>query len=217
MKNYFSLQLLLLVVSGSLFAQGNLIVPDASQKSGVSQRIGVTDISLTYNSPLVKGRTIWGEVVPFGEVWRAGANENTVITFSTPVKISGKVLPAGSYGLHMIPGKNSWVVIFSNNFRSWGSYFYDPAEDALRIEVTPEAAVMQEWLSYRFTDLKASSAQVLLNWEKIGVGFLVEVNLPETVVQSMRDELRGDKGFFGKPYGRPPIFVREIMFMVRML
>ena len=192
---FFKVSALLLFVAGSMFAQGSLTIPEMSQKATVSQRIGLTDIQITYHSPLVKGRVIWGEVVPFGEVWRAGANENTIISFSTAVKIEGKDLAAGTYGLHMIPSKSSWTVIFSKNSNSWGSYFYDKTEDALRVEVGAEAAPMQEWLSYRFTDLKAGSAKVMLNWEKVAVGFLVQVNVPETVIASMREELRGLHGF----------------------
>ncbi len=176
-------------------AQEVLTLPESSQQSGVTQRIGLTDIAISYHSPLVKGRLIWGEVVPFGEVWRAGANENTTIYFSTDVKIEGLALPAGTYGLHMIPRKDKWTIIFSKNYESWGSYFYNEAEDALRVEVTPESASMQEWLSYRFTDLKTSSAKAQLNWEKIGVGFLIQVNVQDAVVANMRKELRGLPGF----------------------
>lgn len=177
----------------SSYAQGNLNLPQSSQKAGVSQRIGLTDISIIYSSPLVKGRTVWGELVPFGEVWRAGANENTVISFSTPVSIEGKPLEAGTYGLHIIPGKDSWTIIFSSNSTSWGSYFYNTTEDKLRVTVKPEPAPMQEWLSYRFTDIKQSSAKVMLNWEKIGVGFFIQVDVPSTTVASLRQEMRGMK------------------------
>lgn len=193
--NFLRVSFLLLSMAGNVMAQDVLTVPESSQKAGVTQRIGLTDMEINYHSPLAKGRLIWGEVVPFGEVWRAGANENTTISFSTDVKIEGKSLPAGTYGLHMIPRKDKWTVIFSKNFESWGSYFYNEAEDALRVEVTPEAAPMQEWLSYRFTDIKGSSAKVQLNWEKIGVGFLVQVNVPDAVVANMRKELRGLAGF----------------------
>ena len=192
MKRKVLVVLFILGNAAVAFAQG-LNMPQASQQAGVTQRIGLTDISISYSSPQVKGRQVWGELVPFGEVWRAGANENTVISFSTPVSVEGKNLPAGTYGLHMIPRKESWTIIFSSNSKSWGSYFYNSVEDILRVEVVPEAAPMQEWLSYRFTDIKASSAKVMLNWEKIGVGFLVQVDLNATVLASMREELRGMK------------------------
>lgn len=176
-----------------LHAQGSLLVPRESQRAEVMQRIGLTDIRITYSVPTVKGRVVWGELVPFGEVWRAGANENTVISFSTDVTIDGKPLRAGSYGLHMIPRKDQWTVIFSSNSTSWGSYFYSQAEDVLRVDIIPEALEHQEWLSYSFTDPKASSVRVLLRWEKIGAGFMVGVNVKETVLASMRQELRGPK------------------------
>ncbi|MDQ3051216.1 MAG: DUF2911 domain-containing protein [Bacteroidota bacterium] len=172
-------------------AQGNLNLPQSSQKAIVMQHVGLTTVSVEYSSPLVKGRTVWGELVPFGEVWRAGANENTVISFSTPVSIEGKPLEAGTYGLHMIPGKDNWTIIFSSNSTSWGSFFYKQSEDKLRVEVKPEPAPMQEWLSYRFTDLKPTSAKVMLNWEKIGVGFLIQVDVVPAVVSSLRQEMRG--------------------------
>ena len=193
MKKSALTALCVLICVWKAVSQGGLDMPQSSPKASVSQRIGLTDISIHYNSPSVKGRVIWGEVVPFGEVWRAGANENTVISFSTAVKIEGRELPQGTYGLHMIPGKNSWTIIFSGNSKSWGSYFYDQSEDVLRVEVVPEVTLMQEWLSYRFTDLKSSTVKVMLNWEKIGVGFLVQVDVPKTVVESMRQELRGNK------------------------
>ncbi len=116
----------LLLISGSQVssAQVKLTEPEASQQASVMQRIGLTDITISYHSPLVKGRTVWGELVPYDEVWRAGANENTTISFSTDVKIEGKSLPGGKYGLHMIPTQKEWTIIFSNNSGAWGSFFY---------------------------------------------------------------------------------------------
>lgn len=190
-----SLCFCLLLISAGVHSQNELTMPEQSQAASVSQRIGLTDIKVNYHSPLVKGREVWGDLVPFGEVWRAGANENTVITFSTPVMVENKPLAAGSYGLHMIPGKDSWVVIFSNNSSSWGSYFYEKTEDALRVEVTPVVLSMQEWLSYSFTNITASATEVLLHWEKIGVSFSVKADVPEEVYKSMKNELRGSLGF----------------------
>lgn len=192
MKHELLVLAVLLSLGRTTFSQ-ELLTPEASQKAGITQRIGLTDISISYHSPLVKGRVIWGEVIPFGEVWRAGANENTVITFSTPVTVEGKPLPAGTYGLHMLPRKDNWTIIFSSNSASWGSYFYQQAEDVLRVDVRPDTAPMQEWLSYSFTDPKASSVKVELRWEKIAVGFIIQVDLNQTVLASMRQELRGVK------------------------
>lgn len=151
MKKYLIFHFLIMITT-TAFAQ-NLSTPEASQKAVVMQRIGLTDLTITYHSPLAKNRAIWGKLVPFNEVWRAGANENTVINFTSDVTINGKGLEAGSYGLHMIPSEKEWIVIFSKNFSPWGSFFYKQDEDALRITVTPVSHTYQDWLSYSFTDL----------------------------------------------------------------
>ncbi len=114
-----------------------LDLPRQSQHARVMQRIGITDITVNYHRPLANGRPIWGKLVPYGEVWRAGANENTTITFSDPVTIEGQSLDKGTYGLHMIPGETQWTVIFSKNSTSWGSFSYEQGEDALRVNVKP--------------------------------------------------------------------------------
>src|SRR6184192_1886821 len=118
-------------------SQTVLDLPYASQAAQVKQRVGVTDITITYHRPMVNGRKIWGALVPFGQVWRAGANENTTIEFSTPVSVEGKGLVAGTYGLHMIPNPDTWTIIFSKMAVAWGSYSYNQTEDALRVEVKP--------------------------------------------------------------------------------
>src|SRR4029078_9380557 len=124
--------------------------------------------------------------VPYNEVWRAGANENTTITFSTAVSIEGKPLAAGTYGLHAIPTENEWTIIFSKNSTSWGSFFYDKNEDALRVNVKPAAADFQEWLSYYFADPKNNSVVATLRWEKLKVPFKIEADVKEIVYQSMK-------------------------------
>ncbi len=196
--------LTLFITAGSIFmlilsnvsqAQ-NLNVPQASQKASVMQQIGLTDITISYHSPLVKGRTVWGTLVPYNEVWRAGANENTTITFSTDVMVEGKMLGAGTYGLHMIPTTGDWTIIFSKNSTSWGSFFYDKNEDALRITAKPITMnESQEWLSYQFTDIQTASTVATLRWEKIKVPFKIECDVKEIVYKSMKDELRGINGF----------------------
>src|SRR5438309_7814971 len=141
--------LVLLLVASTAFAQSTqLNLPRDSQHASVAQRIGITDITVKYHRPLVKGRTIWGKVVPYGQVWRAGANENTTITFTDPVSIEGKPLPKGTYGLHMFPGEKEWTVVFSKNSTSWGSFTYDEKEDALRVTVKPQSADLHEALAY---------------------------------------------------------------------
>lgn len=195
--------LIALVLSGlCVNAQTQLNVPQASQFASVTQRIGLTDITISYHSPLAKGRAIWGAIVPYNEVWRAGANENTTITFTNDVKIEGKALAAGTYGLHMIPTQNEWTIIFSKNAAAWGSFFYKQQEDALRVTVTPKTVPMQDWLSYSFTEPKEQSVLAVLQWEKIAVPFNIGVDVPETVVQNMRKELTGLNGFFWQGYNQ---------------
>lgn len=173
-------------------AQSNLDLPTASQAAEVKQRVGVTDITIDYHRPLVNARKIWGGLVPFAQVWRAGANENTTIEFSTPVSIEGKPLAAGKYGLHIIPNADSWTVIFSKFSQAWGSYTYSQAEDALRVDVKPhQLNEPEEALEYEFENLKADSVDVTLKWEKLAVPFHVAVNEQETTVTAIKNQLRG--------------------------
>ena len=185
---------LLLVTTVCVFGQPVIPTPQASPAATVGQTIGVTDVSVTYHRPAVNNRRIWGGLVPFNEVWRAGANDNTTITFSTPVKIEGQALPAGAYGLHMIPTATQWTVIYSKFNQAWGSYMYDPSEDALRVTVTPQpASEAQERLAYTFDDVTNNSATANLRWEKLRVPFKISVDLPSTVRAAIGSTLRGGK------------------------
>jgi tetratricopeptide (TPR) repeat protein len=168
-----------------------LDLPLQSQKAEISQRVGLTDITIHYHRPLVNSREVWGKLVPYGQVWRAGANENTTITFSDPVTIEGQPLDKGTYGLHMIPGQDQWTVIFSKMSTAWGSFSYKQDEDALRVTVKPQAAEMHEALAYDFDDLKADSAVVTMRWEKVAVPFKVAANLNDTVTASVHKQMRG--------------------------
>ena len=168
-----------------------LELPRPSQHAEVIQRIGITDITVNYHRPLVNGRQIWGKLVPYGQVWRAGANENTTITFTDPVTIEGQPLDKGTYGLHMIPGENQWTVIFSKMSTAWGSFSYKQDEDALRVSVKPQPADLHEALTYDFDDVKPDSAVVTLRWEKIAVPFKVEVKVNEIVEASINRQIRG--------------------------
>ena len=148
-----------------------------SPKAIVKQTVGFTEVTIEYSRPGVKGRTIWGGLVPYNAVWRAGANEATKITFSTDVKINGKKLKAGSYGFFTIPTKDKWIIIFNKVANQWGAFEYNDAEDALRIEVTPETdnGCWQEWLAYTITKTSDNTAVVRLQWEKLKVPFTIEV------------------------------------------
>jgi len=167
-----------------------LDLPRQSQRAQVSQRIGITDITISYHRPLVNDRKVWAALVPYGKVWRAGANENTTITFSDPVQIEGKPLDRGTYGLHMIPNADEWTIIFSKNSTSWGAFTYDEKEDALRVTVKPKAADMHNALTYDFDNPQPDSAVVELEWEKIAVPFKVSVDVHDVVEASLRKQLR---------------------------
>jgi hypothetical protein len=162
--------------------------PRPSPKASVFQEIGIdTDITIAFSRPGVKGRKIWGELVPFGLApgnqysknnpypWRGGANENTTIDFSKDVMVEGNKLPAGKYGLHFIPSEKEWTIIFSKNSTLWGSYQYTKEEDALRVTVKALKAPFQEWLTYGFDNLTDSSAIAFLHWEELKVPLKISV------------------------------------------
>ncbi|MBZ5599917.1 MAG: DUF2911 domain-containing protein [Acidobacteriia bacterium] len=157
----------------------------------LTQRVGITDITINYHRPLVNGRKVWGGLVPYGQVWRAGANENTTIAFSDPVTIEGQALPKGTYGLHMIPAENEWTIIFSKNFTSWGSFTYNQTEDALRVNVKPLPADMHEALTYDFDEVKPDATVLTLRWEKVAVPVKIGVNTHDVVQASLQKQLRG--------------------------
>lgn len=214
--------LIALLTSYSLFAQITVPPSGGNQRSVVTQYMGMVSVSIDYNSPDVhapngKDRRgqIWGKLVPHGmnnlgfgwssdespSPWRGGANENTTITFSHNVLIEGQELKAGTYGLHFIPGEKDWVVIFSNNSSSWGSYYYLENEDALRVTVQSDKAEYNEWLTYEFNDRKLSSCTAELKWEDLKIPFRIEVpNIHELYLAQIRDELRGQKGFLWQSY-----------------
>jgi hypothetical protein len=172
-----------------------LNIPRVSQRGTVSQRIGLTDITIVYHRPEVGGREIWGKTVPYGKVWRSGANENTTITFNDDVTVEGKPLAAGTYGLHTIPDKDQWTIVFSKNSTSWGSFSYDEKEDALRVTTKPQAADFRETLTYTFEDVKPDSAAATLRWEKVAVPFHINVDVKAVVLRSVKNELRNVGGF----------------------
>jgi hypothetical protein len=173
------------LTAGTLQAQPGLEQPRTSQGASVTQRVGITDITVTYHRPGVKGREIWGGLVPYGEVWRAGANEVTTISFSDDVTVEGQPLAAGKYGLHIIPQVGSWTVIFSNNSGSWGTT-YDEKDDTLRVDVTPLAADFTEWMMFDFADLSDTGATLELRWVKLRAPVKIGVPTPEIVLDRAR-------------------------------
>ncbi len=178
----------------------NLVLPKASQRATVSQTIGFTEVSITYDRPLVNQREIWGKLVPYDSVWRAGANENTVIAFSSPVRVGGQELPAGRYGLHMIPTASEWTVILSKQASAWGSFSYEPKEDAARLTAVPVEAPFQEALEYTFDQPGRGSVVAALRWEKLALPFTIETDYKQVVVDSLRQQLRGLGRFFWQPW-----------------
>jgi tetratricopeptide (TPR) repeat protein len=198
--NTIQKQFLFIIVSFSFLisvsAQQNLTTPQVSQEASVSQRVGLTDIVVKYHRPAVNNREVWGVLVPYNQVWRAGANENTTISFSTEVNVEGNKISAGAYGLHMIPTKDSWTIIFSKDNAAWGSFFYNEANDAVRFTVNPVKSEFQEWLSYSFDQLSANSTTLLLKWEKLSVPIKIDVDVNKTVIESMQKELTSIPGFF---------------------
>jgi tetratricopeptide (TPR) repeat protein len=179
-----------------------LKMPKQSPQATVAQTVGLTDITISYDRPAVDGREIWGKLVPFDSVWRAGANENTVIAFSSPVAIGGQAVPAGRYGLHMIPGQSEWTVILSRQANAWGSFTYDPGEDLLRTKVTPATAEPEERLAYTFDAPGADSVVATLRWEKLAVPIAIRVNSKQVVLDSLRQQLRGLHQFFWQPWSQ---------------
>jgi hypothetical protein len=177
------------------FAQQNLTQPRASQQASVSQRVGLTDITINYHRPGVKGREVWGKLVPYDQIWRAGANENTTISFNTRVKINGKEVPGGKYGLHMIPTEKNWTIILSKDNAAWGSFFYDESHDQMRFTTTPTATDFQEWLSYTVDDVSPNSTTISLRWENLRVPFTIDVDANQIVAESMEVQLTGLAGF----------------------
>ena len=186
-------------------------LPRPSQKASVMQTVGVTDITITYSRPGVKGRKIWGDapaaaasgtatlddararakdapIVPYGHVWRTGANEATTFTVTDEVMINGQRLAAGTYSLHTIPGKDEWTIIFNSDAGQWGSFAYDEKKDVLRVKAKPMiTSANQEWLNFNIPTTTANSAQVLIRWEKIAVPFTVEIPNVEALMLTKVD------------------------------
>ncbi len=191
--------------TSSAFAQ--LDLPVGSQKASVTQKVGLTYITIKYSRPSVKEREIWGKLVPFGmnnlgfgtakeSPWRAGANENTIIKFSDDVTVEGKPLKAGKYGLHMIIHENGDAdIIFSNNSSAWGSFFYNPEEDALKVAVKSQKTTHTELLTFQFVNVDKTSTTAALLWGGKMIPFKIDVNVSEIVLANIRKELQGQKGF----------------------
>ena len=161
-----------------------------SPAASVSQDLGLTHIEITYHRPGVKGRVIWGGLVPYAQVWRAGANEATTISFSSAVKVAGHEVPAGTYGFFAIPGKERWTLILSKNAKQWGAFDYKESEDLLRFEVKPQRGDDEEWLEYSL-DLKGrDTAMATLAWAKLEVSFPITADVDGVYQAYLAEELK---------------------------
>ena len=209
------LSLALAIPAGAQFVPGLAIPPSGNnQKATVTQYIGPVRVTIDYSSPAVhapdgKDRRgqIWGKLVPYGLTdlgfgngkpapWRAGANENTVFAVSENVSIEGKPLPAGRYGLHMIAGPEEWTLIFSKDSNAWGSFYYDPAADALRVTVKPHKHEYREWLTYEFTTRRPAESVAELQWEELAVPWTIKVeNINDLYISKLKENLTNAQGF----------------------
>ncbi|MFI5197237.1 MAG: DUF2911 domain-containing protein [Thermoanaerobaculia bacterium] len=181
----------LLAFAPAGFAQVPLDLPQGSPKASLSQTLGLTDFTVTYHRPAVNKRKIWGGLVPYGDVWRAGANENTTLSSSTPFTFGGKAVPAGTYGLHMIPAEGDWTVILSSQARAWGSFSYDEKEDVVRVTAKPQTADFVERLDYTFDEPTSDATTLALRWEKLRIAVPITVDAKQVTVESIRQQLRG--------------------------
>ncbi len=225
MKKLSLLILLIIVLNIGIFAQ--LMLPRESPRQEISQTVGDTRISIVYHRPNTKGRTnLWGCestdvipkggvvypcLVPYGQVWRTGANENTTIEFSRDVMVNGQALAAGKYGFHAIPSKNEWILIFSKANDQWGSYSYDEKKDALRVKSKPETSAMQETLLFDFQNLTANTGQIVIRWEKIAVPFTFDTgDVSGRTLTMIRDAIKTRKSDDFRPLNQGASYVYNI-------
>ncbi len=174
----------------NIITHDNITYPQTSKCATVSQTIGITEISVKYHRPGARNRKIFGSLIPYGQVWRAGANESTTITFQDSVVISGHRIGPGIYGLHMIPNVKEWTLIFSNNHTQWGSFYYKPEEDALRIKAKPTKAQHQEYLRYNLELVSENKLDLIMHWSDTKVSVSIEVDEIATTLAVIRDEMR---------------------------
>jgi hypothetical protein len=164
-------------------------LPRASPSASVSQAFGYTTATVTYSRPAVKDRVIWGGLVPYGQVWRAGANEATILELTTDARLNGQPLPKGKYALFILPLEKEWTIILSRNYKTWGSFAYDQKEDALRLPIAPHAAEHAERLEFGFENISDSGATLTARWEKLKAGIDIRVEFLETAKARIKDGL----------------------------
>ena len=210
MKKIFLPAIILLTFFHSSLAQMDLPPSGGNPRATVSEEVGITSITIKYSRPDVGGREgkVWGSLITYGftsqnlatnqntQPWRAGANENTTITFEHDVKVEGQALKAGTYGLHIAVWPDKATIIFSNQSDAWGSYYYDQKYDALRVDVKPVALEKSvEWLKYEFIEHKEKYCVIAMQWEKMSIPFRVDVDVENIVLARMREQVTGQRGF----------------------
>lgn len=189
MKNPFAYLVALFMTCLSLGVSAQQFnMPQASPSATISQKIGLTDVTIEYARPSMKGRKIFGELVPFGEVWRTGANAATLLTFSTEVKIEGQLVPAGTYALYSIPGREDWTIILSSNTSLWGAVGYNADEDVLRATVkSGKTGQRYETMEFNFVDMTDNAASVAIKWENTRVAFRIETEVDDIVMAQIKE------------------------------
>jgi hypothetical protein len=183
---------LCLLTATAAFSQQQIRTPRPSPSTTITQTVGTTDVTVKYSRPGVKGRAVWGSLVPYGQVWRTGANEATTISFSDDVTIEGQKLAKGMYSLHTIPGPAEWTVIFNSVADQWGSYSYDATKDTLRVNVKPMPGPHAEWLTFDFPELTTDTAKLAIRWEKIVVPVTINTDTTARTLAQFRNAMKPD-------------------------
>ncbi len=188
MKQKFTITLAILLLAGiSAFAQ-QIQMPQASPSAKIAQKVGLTDVTVDYSRPSTKGRKIFGELVPYGEVWRTGANGATIISFSTDVEIDGKKVPQGQYAIYSIPGKSEWTIILSKDTKLWGAIGYDPKNDLMRFQVEPnKLSRVYETFEISFNNMTDTGADLSIKWDQTRVDFRIVTQVDAIVIAQIKE------------------------------
>jgi hypothetical protein len=182
---------LLLSLTSALSVHADIRLPQPSPGASVKAVLGVTDIVIDYHRPGVKGRKIWDGLVPYGKVWRLGANEATTISFSTPVRIAGKDVPAGKYALFAVPSADSWTIVLNKEANQWGAYDYKQDQDLMRFDVKPQTGPFTEWMVFHITPDGTGAATVEMAWENLRVPFRIEADVQKLAWKGIEEVLAG--------------------------
>jgi hypothetical protein len=178
-----------LLIAVSAYPQQQLRLPAASPSATLTQTVGLTDITIKYSRPGVKGRQIWGSLVPYDQIWRTGANQATTINFSEDVTIGGQKLPKGTYAFFTIPGRDQWTVVFNKQAEQWGAFSHDASQDVLKLTVRPERADFREWMQFDIPEMTTDTAKIVLRWENLAVPFTVDTGSTERALTAAKNAI----------------------------